>query len=86
MDDLAAYRAEEVPPLTLTWRGFTIHTAPLTAGGLTVLQALATLKALEWAGWDRTDPATTQARVEAKAHEAKAKAHEVEQKAAEEAK
>jgi gamma-glutamyltranspeptidase/glutathione hydrolase len=64
-EDLAAYRAEEVAPLALEWRGYTIHTAPLTAGGLTVLQALATLKALDWDRWDRSDPAATQARVEA---------------------
>ena len=36
--DLAAYRAREVEPLSLRWRGFDIRTAPLTAGGLTVLQ------------------------------------------------
>jgi gamma-glutamyltranspeptidase/glutathione hydrolase len=32
----------------MKWRGHTIATAPLTAGGLTVLQAIAALKALEW--------------------------------------
>jgi gamma-glutamyltranspeptidase/glutathione hydrolase len=64
-EDLAAYRAREVAPLTLAWQGFTIHTAPLTAGGLTILQALATLKVLDWARWDRKEPAATQARVEA---------------------
>jgi gamma-glutamyltranspeptidase/glutathione hydrolase len=63
--DLAGYRAREVEPLTLEWRGYTVHTAPLTAGGLTVLQALATLKALGWEKWKRTDPARTQARLEA---------------------
>jgi gamma-glutamyltranspeptidase/glutathione hydrolase len=63
--DLEAYRAEEVEPLTLAWRGHMIHTAPLTAGGLTILQALATLKALGWEKWDRKNPTTTQARVEA---------------------
>jgi gamma-glutamyltranspeptidase / glutathione hydrolase len=46
--DLAAYRAREVEPLRLAWRGFSIHTAPLTAGGLTVLQALKILRALDW--------------------------------------
>jgi gamma-glutamyltranspeptidase/glutathione hydrolase len=64
-DDLAAYRAREVTPLELEWNGFTVHTAPLTAGGLTVLQALAALKALGWGKGDRKDPATTQARLEA---------------------
>ncbi len=63
--DFAAYRAREVEPLRLEWRGHVIHTAPLTAGGLTVLQALTTLKALDWASWDAADPKTTQARVEA---------------------
>ncbi len=63
--DLAAYRAVEVAPLTLDWQGYTLHTPPPTAGGLTVLQALATLKALGWSKWDPKDPAATQARVEA---------------------
>jgi len=48
--DLADYRAHEVEPLELEWRGFVLRTAPLTAGGLTVLEALAILKAL---GWDK---------------------------------
>jgi gamma-glutamyltranspeptidase / glutathione hydrolase len=62
--DLAAYRAREVEPLSLTWRGFVVHTAPLTAGGLTVLQALEILRALEW---DKlpADFARTHARIEA---------------------
>lgn len=46
--DLAAYQAREVKPLTLTLAGLTIHTAPLTAGGLTTLQALAALQAMNW--------------------------------------
>lgn len=57
-DDLAAYRAREVEPVALSWRGFDIHTAPLTAGGLTVLQALRILQAMEWdrqpAGFPKT--------------------------------
>jgi len=64
-DDLAAYKPAEVTPLTLEWRGYTVHTPPPTAGGLTVLQALAALKALGWHEWDAKDPATVQARVEA---------------------
>jgi len=63
--DLASYQAREVEPLRLDWRGHTIHTAPLTAGGLTVLQALTTLKALDWVKWDGANPMTTHARVEA---------------------
>jgi gamma-glutamyltranspeptidase / glutathione hydrolase len=46
--DMATYKAREVEPLELKWRGFTIRTAPLTAGGLTVLQALSILRALRW--------------------------------------
>lgn len=46
--DMADYRAREVEPLALKWRGSTIYTAPLTAGGLTVLQALSILKMLDW--------------------------------------
>src|SRR4051812_4679168 len=61
-DDLAAYRAVEVAPLSLEWKGHTLFTPPPTAGGLTVLQALATLKALD--GKD-DGPAGVQARVEA---------------------
>ena len=56
--DLAAYHAREVGPVALSWRGFDIHTAPPTAGGLTVLQALRILQAMEWdqqpAGFART--------------------------------
>jgi gamma-glutamyltranspeptidase/glutathione hydrolase len=63
--DLAAFRAHEVKPYTLEWQGYTIHTAPLTAGGLSIIQALSTLKALGWEKWKRSDPARTQARLEA---------------------
>lgn len=62
--DMANYRSRVVKPLEVEWRGFTICTAPLTAGGLTVLEALAILKALNW----ETRPASperTQARIEA---------------------
>lgn len=63
--DLADYRAVEVAPLTLDWQRHTVHTPPPTAGGLTVLQALTTLKALDYPKWDARDTATAQARVEA---------------------
>lgn len=46
--DLAAYRAREMPPLTLEWNGATIHTVPLPATGLLLLEAFAILKALDW--------------------------------------
>ncbi|MBO0697366.1 MAG: gamma-glutamyltransferase, partial [Zavarzinella sp.] len=64
-DDLAAYKAVEISPLALDWRGHTIHTPPPTAGGLTFLEALAILKELRWAERDPKDPAAVQARVEA---------------------
>ncbi|HUR55936.1 MAG TPA: gamma-glutamyltransferase [Gemmataceae bacterium] len=63
--DLAAFKPHEVTPLVLEWQGHAVHTPPPTAGGLTVLQALAALKALGWEKWDAKDPATVQARVEA---------------------
>jgi gamma-glutamyltranspeptidase/glutathione hydrolase len=63
--DLAAYRPVEVRPLVTEWRGHTLHTPPPTAGGLTVLQALSTLKALRWEKWDTDAPSTAQARIEA---------------------
>jgi len=46
--DLAAYRAHEVTPLRFGWLGHEVCTAPLTAGGLTMLQCLTTLRALDW--------------------------------------
>ncbi len=46
--DLAAYRAHEVAPLRFSWLGSEICTAPLTAGGFTMLQCLTTLRALDW--------------------------------------
>jgi len=63
-DDLSAYRAIEVVPLALDWQGYTIYMPPLTAGGLTVLQALAAIKSLGWVEMDEQDPSTVQARVE----------------------
>ncbi|HEV3142568.1 MAG TPA: gamma-glutamyltransferase, partial [Gemmataceae bacterium] len=63
--DLAQYEACEVAPLVLEWNGRTIYTAPLTAGGLTVIQALTTLKALGWEKLDANDPKTTHSRLEA---------------------
>lgn len=46
--DMAAYRAREVEPLRFRWKECLVTTAPLTAGGITVLQALGILKALGW--------------------------------------
>jgi gamma-glutamyltranspeptidase/glutathione hydrolase len=63
--DLAAYKAVEVKPLNLEWNGWSIHTAPLTAGGLTMLQTIRTLEALGWRGWERKGARVTHARLEA---------------------
>lgn len=46
--DMARYQARIVSPLTLAWDGQVIHTSPLTAGGLSVLQMLRILQALDW--------------------------------------
>jgi gamma-glutamyltranspeptidase / glutathione hydrolase len=63
--DMAAYRPVEQVPLSIDWRGHTIATAPLTAGGLTVLQTIATLKALDWNVMPKGNPARIQAWLEA---------------------
>ena len=63
--DLASYEARQLEPVKLEWRGHSIQTAPLTAGGTSVLQALATLKALGWDQMDPADPHSLHARVEA---------------------
>ena len=61
--DMAAYQAREVEPLRLKWDEFDIFTAPLTAGGLTVLEALSILKALRWEQ-SPSGPTSTHARLE----------------------
>ena len=63
-NDLAAYEAQEVKTVSLEWRGYEIHTAPLTAGGVTALEAINILKAL---GWEhlRSEDEQTHARLEA---------------------
>jgi gamma-glutamyltranspeptidase/glutathione hydrolase len=62
--DLAAYHARLVDPLSITWGEQTIHTPPLPAGGITFLQTLLCMQAMNWtampAGLQRT-----QARIEA---------------------
>jgi len=63
--DLADYQAREVAPLSLDWRGATIHTAPLTAGGLSVLEVLAALRSLAWENSSPDDPRAMHARIEA---------------------
>lgn len=49
-DDMAAYHAQEVRPLSMEWLGETIYTAPLTAGGATMMEALSILRALDPGG------------------------------------
>lgn len=63
--DLAEYQARQVEPHAFTWRDRTIYTPPLTAGGLSVLQTLATLKSLAWENTDPADPRSAHARIEA---------------------
>jgi gamma-glutamyltranspeptidase/glutathione hydrolase len=62
--DLAAYRARIAEPLTLAWGEHAIHTAPLTAGGLSVLQMLRTMQAMNW-GKLPDGLTRTQAKIEA---------------------
>jgi gamma-glutamyltranspeptidase/glutathione hydrolase len=64
-EDLAAYEAPVQKPLSLAWNGATIATAPLTAGGLSVLQGLRALAALHWESSDPADPKTTHMQLEA---------------------
>jgi len=64
-DDLAAYKAVEVTPSSIEWKGHTVYTPPPSSGGLTVLQMLAMLKALGWPDGDAMAPPAVQTRVEA---------------------
>ena len=47
-EELAAYRAQELAPLSIEWNGMRVHTVPLPATGLLMLEAIAILKALDW--------------------------------------
>jgi gamma-glutamyltranspeptidase/glutathione hydrolase len=62
--DLASYAAREVTPLQQEWNGFEIFTAPLTAGGLTVLEAINILKAMGWSR-EKAGPMRTHGKLEA---------------------
>ncbi|MBM3891541.1 MAG: hypothetical protein FJ388_20710, partial [Verrucomicrobia bacterium] len=62
--DMASHQARLVEPLTMTWGRHTIHTAPLTAGGLSVLQMLRAMQAMSWEKMPDGLP-RTQARIEA---------------------
>jgi gamma-glutamyltranspeptidase / glutathione hydrolase len=63
--DLASYQAREVAPLALAWGDWTMHTAPLTAGGATILEAMMLLQELKWAERDAAAADTAQLQVEA---------------------
>src|SRR5262245_32648315 len=64
-DDMAAYRAREVEPLVLKWHDWTVYTAPLTAGGATIIESLSLLQELKWAERDPAAADTLQLQVEA---------------------
>ena len=55
-DDMAAYQAQEADPLVFEWMGQTVHTAPLTAGGATILETLSILRALDPSGGSLGSP------------------------------
>ena len=63
-EDMAKYEARVVRPSHLHWRGNDIYTAPLTAGGVTSLQILKLLDALDWLGMP-DEPAKAHAELEA---------------------
>jgi gamma-glutamyltranspeptidase/glutathione hydrolase len=63
-DDMAQYRAREVRPLRLAWRGYDVFTAPLTAGGATVIQILKVLDTLDCTEIG-DEPSKTHTRLEA---------------------
>jgi gamma-glutamyltranspeptidase / glutathione hydrolase len=56
--DLADYRAHELEPLQMKWKDTVVYTAPLTAGGLSILQMLTILREMNWAklptGFEKT--------------------------------
>lgn len=66
-DDMANYRPIEAAPLQLDWHDHTIATAPLTAGGLSVLQTIQALKELgpDWDRLPKNSPVRTHTWLEA---------------------
>jgi gamma-glutamyltranspeptidase/glutathione hydrolase len=64
-EDMAVYQAREVEPLKITWGDWSIHTAPLTAGGATMLEAMLLLQELKWAERDPAAVETAELQVEA---------------------
>ena len=63
--DFNDYQAILQTPYEVAYRGYKVTTAPLTAGGLTVLQVLASLSALDWHKMPSDSPKKFQAMVEA---------------------
>ena len=65
--DMASYRPLELAPLTLEWNGYTIATAPLSAGGLSTLQTIQAIKALgpDWKRLPKDSPVRTHTWIEA---------------------
>jgi gamma-glutamyltranspeptidase/glutathione hydrolase len=55
-EDMAAYEARVVEPIRLDWLGQSIYTAPLTAGGATVMETLSILRALDENGTQLESP------------------------------
>ncbi len=47
-EDMHDFQPRTVEPIQLTWGDQSIYTLPPTSGGLTVLQTLHTLQALDW--------------------------------------
>jgi gamma-glutamyltranspeptidase/glutathione hydrolase len=63
--DFAEYQAVEQTTLKRDWYGHTIATAPLTAGGLSVLQVCGTIEALDWPRLPKQGPTRAHAMLEA---------------------
>jgi gamma-glutamyltranspeptidase/glutathione hydrolase len=63
--DFNNYQAIEQKPYQSEYLGHTVATAPLTAGGLTMLQVFAALAALDWHQMSKGSPTKFQAMVEA---------------------
>jgi len=50
-EDLAAYQAEWVSPLSITYRGLGVHTVPPNSQGIAALQILGTVEGFDVASW-----------------------------------
>jgi gamma-glutamyltranspeptidase / glutathione hydrolase len=65
LDDLAAHHSEWVEPLSLEWRGVTLHELPPNGQGLTVLVALGILEHLPIDGYPIDSPDSLHLQIEA---------------------